>query len=505
MDDDTGSATLTQLRPIPQVSVCTPDLLRSLFLFEALSDDQLAWLCREGRLEKLEPGIVYAQGEPATSFYVMVSGELVLSGRVGADDHDISRTSQPGVYAGAWQAYLGDQVPQIYNNTMRVTVPSTFFVLDAGTLQEMMQAWFPMALHLLEGLFFGIRNSLQATGQRERLQALGALSAGLTHELNNPASAAVRATEALRGRVAGMRRKLAFVASGGYDKEHLAELIDLQEEAAEQVAKAPVLSAMEASDREDRLTDWMDEHSVTGAWEIAPTFVQAGLDDAWLDRTLETVGAANLDGALHWLNYTIESELLMNEIRDSTQRISALVASARQYSQLDRAPFQTVDVHDLLDSTLVMLSAKLGKSVKHDPAGVGIRVVKEYTRPLPEIGAYAAELNQVWTNLIDNAIYAMGGHGTLTLRTSLIHDEAAEPRVVVEIGDTGPGIPEDVQSRIFEPFFTTKPVGEGTGLGLDISYRIVVAKHHGDLSVQSEPGSTWFRVELPVRAQRSES
>ena len=176
----------------------------------------------------------------------------------------------------------------------------------------------------------------------------------------------------------------------------------------------------------------------------------------------------------------------MNEIEDSTTRISTLVGAAKQYSQLDRAPYQVVDVHELLDSTLLMLAGKIPP---------GINVVKDYDRSLPQIPAYAAELNQVWTNLIDNAVSAMDGTGTLTVRTGLDRDQ-----VLVEFGDTGPGVPPEIRDRIFEPFFTTKPVGEGTGLGLDISWRIVVNKHHGDLSVESAPGDTRFRVRLPVTA-----
>jgi signal transduction histidine kinase len=176
----------------------------------------------------------------------------------------------------------------------------------------------------------------------------------------------------------------------------------------------------------------------------------------------------------------------MNEIEDSTKRVSNLVSAAKQYSQLDRAPFQVVDVHELLKSTLMMLSAKIGD---------GITVVKDFDRSLPSIPAYPAELNQVWTNLIDNAVSAMGGHGTLTVRTARDNDW-----VLVEIGDTGPGVPPEIKERIFEPFFTTKPVGEGTGLGLDISWRIVVNRHHGDLRVESEPGNTRFQVRLPVTA-----
>jgi len=356
---------------------------------------------------------------------------------------------------------------------------------------QLMHEWFPMAVHLLEGLFFGNKNAQQAIGQRERLLALGSLSAGLTHELNNPAAAAVRATSALRERVAGMRHKLAMIAGGKWDRTSLETLIKLQEEAAERVPKAVALSPLEASDREDAITDWLEDRGCSEGWMLAPTFVAAGLDVAWLDHVEATVDEGTLEPALRWLNYTVDTELLMNEIEDSTTRISTLVGAAKQYSQLDRAPYQVVDVHELLDSTLLMLSGKFPS---------GISVVKEYDRSLPQIPAYAAELNQVWTNLIDNAVSAMGQSGRLTVRTG----QDREGEVFVEFGDTGPGVPEEIRNRIFEPFFTTKPVGEGTGLGLDISWRIVVKKHHGDLSLESSPGDTRFRVRLPVSWQNVE-
>jgi signal transduction histidine kinase len=347
-----------------------------------------------------------------------------------------------------------------------------------------------MPVHLLEGLFFGNQRVQSSVAQRERLLALGSLSAGLTHELNNPAAAAVRATSSLRDRVAKMRQKLALIAGGAWDRSSLETLIRVQERAVEQVAKAPELSPLEASDREDALSDWFDEHGIAGGFELAPTFVQSGIDVSWLESMVSVVGDDMLEGAVRWLNYTLETELLMNEIEDSTTRISALVGAAKQYSQMDRAPFQILDVHELLDSTLIMLSRKIG----------GVRVVKDYDRSLPQIPVYGAELNQVWTNLIDNALQAMEGSGTMTIRTSRIDDS-----VQVEIGDTGPGIPAENLARIFEPFFTTKPVGEGTGLGLDISWRIVVNKHHGDLSVESQPGDTRFVVRLPVRGPEADT
>jgi signal transduction histidine kinase len=483
--------------PAPNVenpAVCGPEELRSLFLFEKLSHDQLVWLCREGRIELFEPGPVYSEGDPATCFYVLLSGTVVMSRLVGGDDVEVGRTSSVGVYSGAFNAYLGDRVPQIYLQSLRVTEPSRFFVLDAVKFAQLMNDWFPMAVHLLEGLFFGQKNTQEAIGQRERLLALGSLSAGLTHELNNPASAAVRATASLRERVAGMRHKLAMIAAHPKDPATLTALMRLQEEAAARVAKAPALTPLEASDREDTITDWLDEQGVTNGWDLAATFTQAGLDTAWLDQVSATMAdsstdALALDSSLRWISYTVETELLMNEIEDSVTRISTLVGATKQYSQLDRAPYQVVDVHDLLDSTLLMLGGKIGDR---------ITVVKDYDRALPRIPAYPGELNQVWTNLIDNAVAAMNGTGTLTVRTALDRDQA-----LVEFGDTGPGVPPDIQGRIFEPFFTTKPVGQGTGLGLDISFRIVANRHHGDLRVRSEPGDTRFQVWLPLTVQEA--
>ncbi|MFJ4833438.1 ATP-binding protein [Streptomyces sp. NPDC088747] len=470
-------------QPMP----CSIEELAKLFLFEKLDGDQLDRLCREGRVELFEPGYVYREGEPATCFFVLLEGNLVMSRRVGEDDVETNRSSQVGVYAGAMQAYLTEQPDQsFYKGSLRVTEPSRFFILPAEVFAAVLREWFPMAVHLLEGLFFGSQNTQRTISQRERLLALGSLSAGLTHELNNPAAAAVRATSALRDRVAGMRHKLGVIAAGPYKRDTLETLVEIQERTAEQVAKASPLSPLETSDREDALGDWFDDHGIAGGWQLAPTFVQAGLDTDWLDQIAATVDENTLEGAVRWLNYTVETELLMNEIEDSTTRITHLVDAAKQYSQIDRAPYQVADVHELLDSTLMMLSGKIGS---------GIRVVKEYDRTLPNIPAYPSELNQVWTNLIDNAVSAMDGEGELTVRTTLDGDQ-----FLVEFRDTGPGVPAEIRGRIFDPFFTTKPVGEGTGLGLDISWRIVVNKHHGSLHVESVPGDTRFQVRLPLTA-----
>ncbi len=474
------------MSPDPQAPRLTPAELKTLFLFEALTEEQLSWISEHGHVEHFPAGsTVFTEGEPATCFFTLLSGTLSLLRRVGEDDIETVRTEQRGVYMGATQAYLRDDdgVVRTYQASMRALDDCDFFVLPAQDFGAMMRDWFPMAIHLLEGLLYGIRNSQAVIGERQRLTALGALSAGLMHELNNPAAAAVRATGALRQRVAGMRHKLGMLADGRIEPAQLQALVDLQEEVIEKAAKAPALTAMQASDAEDALGDWMDEHGVTGGWDLAPVFVQAGIDTDCLTEIEAKVDHGLLDQSVHWLGYALETEQLMSDIEDATGRVSSLVTAAKQYSQLDRAALQWIDVHGGIDSTLVMLNHKIGD----------VRVVKEYDRTLPQVPAHPAELNQVWTNLIDNAVQAMEGAGTLTIRTSRDGDA-----VLVEVCDDGPGVPPELQKRIFDPFFTTKAVGEGTGLGLDISYRIVVSGHRGDLTLVSQPGDTRFRVRLPL-------
>ncbi|MFD3486253.1 ATP-binding protein [Streptomyces sp. NPDC058665] len=466
----------------------TPDQLRTLFLFEALSLEQLDWLADRGRVERFDAGeVVYREGEQAICFYVLLGGALSLHRVLHGDDVEVNRTDQRGVYSGATRSYLGERVEQTYQHTMRAVSDAEFFVLPAEEFAWAIRTWFPMALHLLEGLFFGTRAANAIVSERERLLALASLSAGLTHELNNPAAAALRATAGLRERVTGMRHKLAMIADGRVDGAGLHRLVGLQDDAVQQAAAGVSMTAMEAADAEDTVSDWLEEHDVARAWDLAPSLVAAGIEVKWLEGAARTVGSEHLDAAVRWITYTIDTELMMGEIDDSVERISELVGAARQYSQLDRTPLQIVDVHALLDATLTMLQAKIPKSV---------RVVREFDRDLPSIPAYGAELNQVWTNLIVNALDAMPDGGTLTLRTW-----REDERLLVEIADTGVGISDEVRPRIFEPFFTTKQVGEGTGLGLDISYRIVVNKHHGDLRVSSRPGDTRFQVCLPIQQE----
>ena len=464
--------------------------LRGLFLFEHLSEDQLDWIAANAVIEEYEAdSTVISEGAEATCFYVLLNGAIRMTRLVSGTEVETNRSDQRGAYFGATQFFVHQENEHTYNATVRALSDVTFLTLPSKEFSFEFRRWFPMATHLLEGMYLGWRNSDTVIGSRRRLLALGELSAGLTHELNNPAAAAVRATSALRERVAGMRHKLAFLAKKDIDPELLYQLIDVQERLVKQVAQAEKLSAMQQADREDEITDWFEDRGIDQGWDLADIYVRAGLTTVDLDNVLEQVGDTFIDGAVRWLAYALETEMLMGEIEDSTTRISALVGKAKQYSQMDRAPHQWVDVHDGLDSTLVMLAGKIGP---------GVRVVKEYDRSLPKIPAYPAELNQFWTNVIDNALGAMKGEGTLTLRTWGQNDQ-----VRVEIGDTGPGIPADIKQRIFEPFFTTKPVGEGTGLGLDISWKIVVERHQGDLRVESEPGNTRFEICLPTVEQAS--
>jgi signal transduction histidine kinase len=476
-------------------SSCDADELRTLFLFEKLTDEQLATLCAVGQIAHYEPGPLFLEGEPASCFYVLVEGELAMSKLSGGQDIETNRTSHRGVYCGAWQAFTGEK-QQLYTASVNVTKPSRFFVMDAPAFAEFMKDQFPLAVHLLDGIAVGTERTRRLIDNREKLLALGQLSAGLTHQLNNPAAAIGRAAQELRGRISNMRGKLAMLADGTVSPETLNALVRLQDAVAEQVVKSASqhLSAIETADREDAVGDWLDEHEIDDGWDIAPTFVEGGIDTDWLERIAATAeeleASTSLGQAIRWISYTIESELLMNQLVEASQRISALVADAKQYSQMDRAPFQVADVHDLLKSTLTMFADRLGKdSTCH------IKVTKEFDHSLPQIPCFPGDLNQVWTNIIDNAIAAMGSAGgTLTIRTC----REANEMLRVEISDTGPGIPPDVLEHIFEPFFTTKPVGEGTGLGLDLAWKIVVNKHRGDLRVESVPGSTQFIVLLPL-------
>jgi signal transduction histidine kinase len=465
----------------------TTDDLRTLFLFEKLDEDQLTWLTERGRVVEYPAGaVIHAEGAPASCFLVLLEGALAMSKRVQGGEIELIRTDYRGAYTGAFDAVVPDRgVPKLYPATARAIDACRLFEIPAADFGKAIWKWFPMAAHLIEGAATQGANASEIVERHERLVALGSVTAGLTHELNNPVAAVMRASSRLREMLAEMRSKVGEMVRSELPAGQLEAIATLAGEALEHRRDTPSLSPLETSDREDEMADWLEGHGVTEAWEVASTLVAAGVDLPWLERLAEAVPPPNVEKGLSYPVRALESDALLDEITDAAARISELLASAKQYTQMDRAPLQTFDVHEGLDATLTMLGHKL-----HD----GIEVVRDYDRALPHIAAYPGELNQVWTNLVDNAVDAMGGDGTLTVRTR----PGTDDQIVVEIGDTGAGVPEEVRTRIFEPFFTTKPVGKGTGLGLDIAWRIVVGRHHGDIRLQSSPGDTRFEVVLPV-------
>jgi signal transduction histidine kinase len=455
--------------------------LRGIELFTGLTDDQLADLATGGDEVPFETGdVVFTEGEHADEWWVLLSGSLDLVRRVGREDVVVARMDVPGRWAGGFRAWDENG---IYLATGRGATPGRVLRLDAPRLRELVNRWFPLAGHLIGGLHHTARSIESTVRQRDALVTLGTLAAGLAHEINNPAAAASRTVDDLGQCCDAL---LAALTNLAHDDITAAQFSALDELRRSTEPPGP-LDALELADRESELATWLERHGVPDAWGIASPLVAGGVDAAWCERAHEAVGDRGLSPGLEWVSATMASKTLLSELQDAVRRISDLVAAVRSYSQMDRASTQRIDVRDGLESTVTMLGHKLKG---------GVTVVREFA-DLPEIDAYAGELNQVWTNLIDNAVDAMAGEGTLTLRT-----RAEGEWVVVEIADTGGGMPPEVVARAFEPFFTTKDVGRGTGLGLDIARRIVVERHGGLIDIDSpahEGKGTVMRVSLPLK------
>ena len=386
-----------------------PEQLRTLFLFEHLSDEQLAWLAERGRVVSYPAGgTIHAEGAPASCLFVLLSGTISSSSRVQGGEIELFRTDYYGSYTGAFDAYLADRgVPQLYHGTARAVTDCRFFELPAADFGRAVQEWFPMAAHLLAGWQIQGRAATDTVARHERLVALGSVTAGLTHELNNPVAAVLRASARLRDMLAEMREKVGDLARSQLPADQLEAIADLAGRALDRRRDAPTLSPLEASDREEELSDWLEDHGVTGAVDVASTLVASGVDVSWLESFAQVMPPPYLAVGLSYPVRALESDGLLDEITDAVERISGLLASAKQYTQMDRAPLQTFDVHEGLDATLTMLGHKLD----------GVEVVRDYDRSLEKICAFPGELNQVWTNLIDNAVDAMAGEGKLTVRT----------------------------------------------------------------------------------------
>jgi signal transduction histidine kinase len=409
---------------------------------------------------------------------VLVEGALELVRHIGREDVVVGRMDEPGRWAGGFRAW---DEHGVYLATGRGIEPGRVLRVPADELRQLVHAWLPMAGHLIAGLY-GTARSIESTArQRGALVTLGTLSAGLAHEINNPAAAAARAADELTSVTGRLLDSLGSMAGQGMTPTQFSSLDRLRQEVA---APTTLQDPLEVADREDELADWLAGHGVDQPWDIAADLATAGVGANWCERAAVELGPEVLGPSLRWVASTIRAMTLLSEVRESTRRVSELVAAIKSYSQMDRGALQSVDVRRGLESTLVMLGHKLRDGI----------VVERDLGELPPIEAYEGELNQVWTNLIDNAVDAMDGNGTLRISTRL--DGEA---VVVDVADTGEGMPPAVVARAFEAFYTTKPVGKGTGLGLDIARRIVVERHGGAIEVDSAPGRTVVRVRLPVR------
>jgi signal transduction histidine kinase len=327
-----------------------------------------------------------------------------------------------------------------------------------------------------------MRNFEGYSQQREKLASLGTMAAGLAHELNNPAAAARRAAAHLRETTDKVQTVLCQLGKI-LGHEHWQTLLEASQAASDCLDHAPVLDHLTRSDRAEVIAQWLDAHGLPMAWDLAPTFVNAGIDIEWLERVAAKLPKASHTNAFEWLECRLDLKSLLNQVEQSTGRIAELVKAVKSYSYMDQSPMQEIDIHEGIESTLTMLGHKLKN----------VTLVRAFDRSVPRIMAHGSELNQVWTNLIDNAIDAVNGTGKVCVGTCM-----EDNQLVVEIVDNGPGIPKEVQSRMFEPFFTTKSVGTGTGLGLIISNRIVGDRHGGEIEFESHPGETRFKVRLPI-------
>ena len=460
--------------------MATINELAAVSLFEHLREDQLQWLSEHSEDVTAEPGdYLFREGDPADYFYVVLDGEVQIT-KNAANGEIVLNTHKPGSFSGEVPLLSGTP----YVASARAVVHSKLIRLDSQSFREMF-AICPVVVGKLFGqLQWRIQTTESLARQREKMSALGVLAAGLAHELNNPAAAARRAASQIRDTFEQVQPLLVEV-SRQLETDQFDALMVMKQEAAEVLRSPSQLDALTQSDREDEIGSWLDDQEIEDGWDLAPTLVSAGFVVDKLESLLDVVGADALPAALKWLSASLGASSLVNEVEQSTKRISELVKAVKSYSYMDQAPLQEIDVHDGIEDTLTIMGHKLRER--------RVNIVRNYDRSISRITAYGSELNQVWTNIIDNAIDAMRDGGQITIRTWGDNED-----VWVELADTGPGIPDDIQSRIFEPFYTTKGVGKGTGLGLDIAHRVVVDRHHGEIKLLSKPGETRFQIRLPI-------
>ena len=462
----------TLLPPGPHPGV---DELQAISVFSDLPGDSLAWLASQMSVIELQPGqILLRAGDPADHLLILFRGEIHAEredGRVYI------------MHTGQVTGLLPYSRLTHYPSTTRAVVESRGARLHKSKFEEMLERMPVLHQRLVSILADRIRETTAADQQREKLMALGKISAGLAHELNNPASAARRAADNLRQAFHSVRIAAVQLEKRGLPLSARLFIAQLDRDWIEQAGAQSALDTLERSEREEEFAKWLGDHNVPNSWDLAASLVDAGCDQNTLEQIAQQIPAEFLADAFVRITASITIIRLIEAIESSVGKISELVRAVKEYSYMDQMPEQEIDIHAGLENTLIMMRHQLKN---------GVEIVRDYDRTLPTVCARGSEFNQVWTNLISNAVDAMKGTGKLRIRTSR---EGAW--AVVEVADNGPGIPPEIQSRIFEPFFTTKAVGEGTGLGLDSVYRII-QNHRGNVSFESHPGETRFVVRIPL-------
>jgi signal transduction histidine kinase len=459
------------------------EFLRGLQFFAGLPEADLDWLSAQA-----EPVLVRAgenlmeEGAPGDAAYVVVDGEFEVVKKSDAQSITIA-VREPGEVIG--EMALLDQAPR--SATVRAVRESQVLKIRGETFKRMLLNSSSAALSLLQTVTRRLRQNEGLLRQTEKMAALGTLAAGLAHELNNPAAAVRRSSDQLRSALTTWSRLTLELARAQLSEPQIESVEALRLQIESQKTSAASIDPMLQSDRESEVQAWLEGLGVQDAWEVAPALVMAGWDVKRLADLEGMFGTELLPPLLRWLAAGCLAYSLLDEVDVGTGRISEIVRSVKAYSYLDQGPIQEVDIHEGLENTLVILRHKLKQ---------GVQVTRQYAADLPHIEAHGSELNQVWTNILDNAIDAMHGQGEIVLRTC-----KSGENISVEIEDNGPGIPAAIQKRIFEPFFTTKPPGQGTGQGLNITYNIL-NNHHGKIRVASEPGKTIFEITLPIHIPR---